>query len=85
MLSLNVEMEYSMKAVLGSSLAHKLLQLMFALPYIKISTMEKKKIAHRQTASVWLGKLSDAGILHPQKMGRTTYFINHLLLAILSS
>ena len=72
MLSLKAEMEHSMKAILGSSFKHELLQLMFALPYIKIDVLEKKKIAHRQTASAWLGKLSDAGILQPQKMGRTT-------------
>ena len=85
MLSLKAEMEHAMKAVLGSSFKHELLQLMFALPYIKIDVLEKKKIAHRQTASAWLSKLSDAGILQPQKMGRTTYYINHQLMAILAN
>lgn len=84
MLSLKVEMEHSLKAVLGSSFKNELLQLMFALPYIKIDILVKKKIAHRQTASVWLSKLSEAGILQPQKMGRTTYYINHQLMEILA-
>jgi len=46
-----------------------------ALPYLKIDTLEKKKIAHRQTASSWLNKLSEAGVLRPQKMGRSLFRI----------
>ena len=73
-----------MKQILGASFSYELLQLMFALPYLKIELLEKKGIVHRQTASVWLKKLSDANILKPQKLGRTTYFINYRLMEILS-
>lgn len=82
-LSLKEELEKMLKEALGASYNHELLQEMFALPYLKIDTLEKKKIAHRQTASSWLNKLSDAGILRPQKMGRSTYFINYRLMDIL--
>lgn len=85
MLSLKEAMEDSMKTILGSSYNYELLQLMFALPYLKIEILEKKKIAHRQTASTWLGKLSKADILHPQKIGRTTYYINYQLMDILAN
>jgi Fic family protein len=82
-LSLRESMEGDVKKALGASYDYELLQEMFALPYLKIDTLEKKKIAHRQTASTWLNKLSNAGILRPQKMGRTTYFINYRLMDIL--
>ena len=73
-----------LKEVLGTSYNYELLQEMFALPYLKIDTLEKKKIAHRQTASSWLNKLSDAGVLRPQKIGRSIYFINYRLMDILA-
>jgi Fic family protein len=60
-----------------------LLKEMFVLPYLKIDTLEKKQIAHRQTASSWLNKLSRAEILHAQKMGRSTYYVNYRLMEIL--
>lgn len=74
-----------MKEVLGSSFSYDLLQLMFTLPYLKIDLLEKKKLAHRQTASTWLKKLTDAGIVKPQKIGRTTYYINYRLMDLLSN
>jgi Fic family protein len=80
MLSLKDNMEGVIKNLLGSSFNYELFQLMFTIPYLKIELLEKKGVAHRQTASGWLKKLSDAGILKTQKMGRTTYYINHLLM-----
>lgn len=85
MLSLKEEMEKKMKQVLGASFSYDLLQLMFTLPYLKIELLEKKGIAHRQTASSWLKKLTEDQILKPQKISRTTYFINYQLMEILSS
>lgn len=84
MLSLKDECEKQMKGVLGSSFSYDLLRMMFALPYLKIELLEKKRMAHRQTASTWLNKLADAGILKPQKIGRTTYFINYRLTELFS-
>jgi Fic family protein len=85
MLLLKEEFEKQMKEVLGSSFNYELLQLMFALPYLKIELLEKREIAHRQTASVWLKKLTDASILKPQKIGRTTYYINYRLMDLLAN
>ena len=84
MLVLKDESEKKMKEVLGASFSHDLLQLMFTLPYLKIELLEKGGIAHRQTASTWLKKLTDAGIVKPQKIGRTTYYINYRLMNLLS-
>lgn len=84
MLGLRDTMEKSMKEILGVSYKHELLQLLFTLPYVKIEILELHKIAHRQTASVWLSRLVDNDILRTKKIGRTTYYINHQLIAILS-
>jgi Fic family protein len=85
MISLKDETEKMMKQALGASFSYDLLQLMFTLPYLKIELLGKKGIAHRQTASSWLKKLADAGVLRPQKMGRTTYFVNYKLMELLST
>jgi Fic family protein len=84
MLSLKDEYEKQMKQTLGSSFSHELLQLMFTLPYLKIELLVSSKIAHRQTASACLKKLTDAGLVKPQKIGRTTYYINYKLMQLLS-
>ena len=85
MLSLKEKLEKKMKAVLGASYSHDLLELMFTQPYLKIEILQKRQIAHRQTASLWLNKLVAENILLPHKMGRTTYFINHELMDILAN
>jgi Fic family protein len=83
MLALKEDYEKQMKEVLGSSFSHELLQLMFTLPYLKIELLEKRELAHRQTASSWLKKLTNAGILKPQKIGRTTYYVNYRLMELM--
>jgi Fic family protein len=85
MLSLKEDYEEQMKQTLGASYSYELLQLMFSAPYLKIEILEKRKIAHRQTASLWLNKLAAANILNPHKIGRTMYFINFRLMEILSA
>jgi Fic family protein len=84
MLLLKEEYEKQMKQTLGSSFSYELLQLMFTLPYLKIELLEKRAIAHRQTASVWLKKLTNANILRPQKIGKTTYYVNYRLMELLA-
>jgi len=85
MLALKEDFEIKMKETLGSSFSYELLKLMFTLPYLKIEILESKGIAHRQTASSWLKKLTDAGIVKPQKIGRTTYYVNYRLMEVLST
>lgn len=83
MLTLKDKLETEMKKALVNSFDHELLRVMFALPYLTIDMLEKKKLAHRQTASSWLKKLVDADIVTPEKKGRTTYYINHQLMSII--
>lgn len=85
MLSIKEDYEMKMKEVLGSSFSHELLQLMFTLPYLKIELLVNRDIAHRQTASTWLKKLTVAGIVKPQKIGRTTYYVNYKLMELMIS
>jgi Fic family protein len=85
MLQLKDVFEEQMKEILGASFSNELLQLMYTLPYLKIELLEKRGLAHRQTASNWLKKLAGAGILKPQKIGRTTYNINYQLMELLSA
>jgi Fic family protein len=85
MLELKEAIEKEMKNALGSSYSYDLLQLMFKLPYLRIELLEKTGLAHRQTASNWLKKLTDAKVVNPRKVGRTTYYINYRLMELLSA
>lgn len=85
MLMFQKTLEEEMKQALGNSFDHELVRLMFTLPYLTIEMIEKRKLAHRQTASSWLKKLVDANIVKPEKKGRLTYYINYRLMEILAS
>lgn len=61
-----------------------LFDLMFTLPYLKIDLVVKSKIAHRETASIYLRKLEEAGLLRAKKIGRTTYYLNFRLMDLLT-
>lgn len=83
-IALKNQTEKELHQVLGASYDHALLQLMFKQPYLKIELMEKAGLAHRQTASTWLKKMTAAGLVRPLKRGRTTYYINHRLMELLA-
>lgn len=85
LLFIKEDYEKQMKEVLGSSFSYELHQLMFTLPYLKIELLEKRKIAHRQTAASWLKKLTAAGLVKPQKIGRTNYYINYKLMELITN
>jgi hypothetical protein len=87
MLSMKDGYKKKMKTILGPSFSYELLHLMFTLPYLKIELIQKKGFAHRQMASTWLKKLADADadVVKPHKIGRTTYYINHRLMELLSA
>lgn len=52
-------------------------------PYCRITNVAERCSVARQTASQWLHRLADDGILTHHKAGRESLFINHELLAIL--
>jgi Fic family protein len=61
----------------------ELFELMFNIPYIKIETLVRKGIAHRETASNYLKKLEKDGLLTVLKIGKSNYYINYRLMELL--
>jgi len=64
--------------------SHELVDLLFSMPYTRISTLINKKMGTRQTAAKYLSKLVEAGILMEMKTPKTRLFINSKLLDLLS-
>jgi len=61
----------------------RLLDVLFAQPYSRIGTVTERCDVSRQTASVWLHALADAGVLSRMKIGRDLVFLNREMLDIL--
>ena len=59
-------------------------ELLFEQPYCKISFLIERNIAKKQTASKYLKKLCDIGILDMIKRGRENYYINLKLWELLA-
>jgi Fic family protein len=57
---------------------------LFKHPYTKIELVVEELQVSRLTAANYLNLLADDGILTKQKLGRSNYYINHELYAILS-
>jgi Fic family protein len=64
---------------------HELIEVIFNQPYCKIAILEEKEIASRNTASKYLRRLEELGILASEIVGRETLYKNILLFNILSS
>ncbi len=62
----------------------KLLEVLFFHPYCKIKFLEKANIAKRQTASHYLKKLAEIGILECVQNGKEKYFLNRPFIEILT-
>lgn len=63
--------------------SHELVQVIFEQPYCRIGNLVDKGIAKRQTASVYLKKLAEIGVLREQQAGREKIFINPKLMQLL--
>ncbi len=61
-----------------------LLEVLFIHPYTKIEFTENTLGVSRKTASTYLNKLADLGVLKPIKMGTSKYFINKRFYHLLS-
>ena len=62
-----------------------LLNNLFRYPYTKIEFVEKELEVSRVTAGKYLDLLAGAGFLRKQKMGKTNFYINEPLFALLSA
>ena len=58
---------------------------LFKHPYTRIEFIERDLGVTRQTASKYLGALSDGGILEKHTLGRSNYYVNRELFDLLSS
>lgn len=61
----------------------ELADLIFIQPYCRISDVVDANLAKRQTASVYLKRLCDIGVLHDVKVGRERLFLNPAFLDLL--
>jgi Fic family protein len=57
---------------------------LFSHPYTKIQFIERDLGVSRLTATKYLDALAAAGVLRKEKVGRSNYYINHALVAILA-
>ena len=64
--------------------SHELVNLIFELPYCRIQNLTQKKIAERQTASVYLKELVKLGVLEEKAVGREKLFIHPKLMRLLT-
>lgn len=64
--------------------SHELVDLIFALPYCRISSLSEAGIAKRQAASSYLKKLVSIGVLTENQMGREKIFIHPKLMHLLT-
>lgn len=63
--------------------ATALTELLFRQPYVRIEEVVQQRLAQRQTASKWMGILSDNHVLRKEKHGKHAVFINDSLLDLL--
>ncbi|MEW6703061.1 MAG: Fic family protein, partial [Bacteroidota bacterium] len=73
------------KAEANEIYSRELIDIIFSQPYCKISILEEQKVASRNTASKYLKRLEELGILTSETVGRETLYKNISLYAILSN
>lgn len=64
--------------------SRELTELVFVQPYCRIGNLVEAGIAQRQSASIYLKKLCDIGVLEERKTGREKLFINPAFLQLLT-
>jgi len=64
--------------------SRELVEIIFEQPYCRIANLVGSDIAKRQTASVYLKKLCEAGVLKEVKVGREKLFIHPRLMRLLT-
>ncbi len=69
---------------LPSIYSRELVELIFVQPYCRIANLVDADIAKRQTASVYLKQLCEAGVLEEVKAGREKLFIHPRLMRLLT-
>lgn len=82
--SAKAEISEQIKTKAHDIYSRELVELLFEQPYCKINFLVNRGIAKKQTASKYLKKLHELGMLDLIKRGRENYFINKRLWSILT-
>lgn len=80
--ALMTEYKVKLRDILGKQYKHELLNNLFKHPYTKIEYMEHDAMVSRQTASKYLERIVEAGLLSKVKRGKENYYINASLVDI---
>ena len=72
------------RANAASIYSRELVEITFTQPYCRIANLVEAGIAKRQTASVYLKKLDNIGVLKEKQVGRGKFFIQPKLLTLLT-
>mgnify|MGYP001826483046 CR=1 FL=1 len=64
--------------------SRELIDLIFTQPYCRIANVVEADIAKRQTASVYLKRLTEVGVLQEMKAGRDKLFIHPKLVSVIT-
>ena len=70
------EYKQIIRPAFGGKYNHELLNGLFYHPYTKIGHVENNMQVSRQTASKYLDKIVDLGLLQKEKLGKENYYIN---------
>ncbi len=70
------EYKVVLRESLGKFYRHELLNNLFYHPYTKVEYVERDMIVTRQTATKYLDKIAETGLLNKVKMGKHNYYIN---------
>lgn len=77
---LMTEYKNILRPIFGRLYKHELLNNLFFHPYTKIEYMQKDMMVQRKTASKYLDKIVDTGLLEKVKLGQSNYYINTKLM-----
>ena len=76
--------KHDLRARLPKLYSQDLLNNLFRYPYTKIEFIEQELGVSRPTASKYLDQLTTAGLVRKQRVGKTNFYINEPLFALLS-
>ena len=79
---LMTEYKRILRPMFGQQYKHELLNNLFFHPYTKIEYMQKDMMVQRKTATKYLDKIVEAGLLQKLKLGRSNYYINTKLMEL---
>lgn len=82
---LMLKTKHDLRKRLPKLYSQDLLNNLYRHPYTKIEFIERELGVSRITASKYLDQLSVAGLVRKQKMGKTNFYINDPLFALLSN